>query len=86
MFGIVNQDYSMPEHVMEEIGVDVFEYEKFDYAKAIAELDEIAAKVENPETKLDDIDALVGRSKELLKQCKDYLRTVKEKIDSLDKE
>lgn len=60
--------------------------DKFDYAKAIAELDAIAAKVENPETKLDDIDVLVGRSKELLKQCKDYLRTVKEKIDSLDKE
>ena len=59
---------------------------KFDYAKAIAELEEIAAKVENPETKLDDIDALVGRSKELLKQCREYLRTVKEKIDSLDKE
>ena len=59
---------------------------KFDYAKAIAELEAIAAKVENPETKLDDIDALVGRSKELLKQCRDYLRTVKDKIDSLDKE
>lgn len=59
---------------------------KFDYAKAISELDEIAAKVENPETKLDDIDALVGRSKELLKQCREYLRGVKEKIDSLDKE
>ncbi len=58
----------------------------FDYAKAIAELDQIAAKVENPETKLDDIDALVGRSKELLGQCREYLRTVKEKIDSLDKE
>ena len=58
----------------------------FDYAKAIAELEEIAAKVENPETKLDDIDALVGRSKELLKQCREYLRIVKEKIDSLDKE
>ena len=59
---------------------------QFDYAKAIAELEEIAAKVENPETKLDDIDALVGRSKELLKQCREYLRTVKDKIDSLDKE
>ena len=58
----------------------------FDYAKAIAELEEIAAKVENPETKLDDIDALVGRSKELLKQCREYLRTVTEKSDSLDKE
>ncbi|MBQ6911483.1 MAG: exodeoxyribonuclease VII small subunit [Bacteroidales bacterium] len=60
--------------------------EKFDYAKAIAELEEIAAKVENPETRLDDIDALVGRSKQLLGQCRDYLRSVKEKIDSLDKE
>jgi len=60
--------------------------DKFDYAKAIAELEEIAAKVENPETRLDDIDALVGRSKELLKQCRGYLRSVKEKIDTLDKE
>jgi len=60
--------------------------EKFDYAKAIAELEEIAAKVENPETRLDDIDALVGRSKQLLGQCRDYLRSVKGKIDSLDKE
>jgi len=60
--------------------------EKFDYAKAVAELEEIASKVENPETSLDDIDALVGRSKELLKQCREYLRSVKEKIDALDKE
>ena len=59
---------------------------KFDYAKAIEELEAIAAKVENPETKLDDIDALIGRSKELLKECREYLRTVKDKIDSLDKE
>jgi len=60
--------------------------EKFDYAKAIAELEEIAKKVENPETKLDDIDALIVRSKELLGQCRAYLRTVKERIDSLEKD
>lgn len=60
--------------------------DKFDYAKAIAELEEIAAKVENPETRLDDIDKLVGRSRELLEQCRNYLREVKEKIDSLDKD
>lgn len=60
--------------------------DKFDYAKAIEELDQIAAKVENPETNLDDIDALVVRSKELLKQCRDYLRSVKDKIDSIDKD
>ncbi|MBO7070070.1 MAG: exodeoxyribonuclease VII small subunit [Bacteroidales bacterium] len=60
--------------------------ENFDYAKAIAELDEIAAKVENPETKLSDIDALVNRSRQLLKDCREYLRTVKEKVDALDKD
>ena len=60
--------------------------ENFDYAKAVAELEGIAAKVEDPATKLDDIDALVGRSNALLKACRDYLRTVKEKIDKLDKE
>lgn len=60
--------------------------EKFDYAKALAELEAIAAKVENPETKLDDIDALVSRSNALLKACREYLRTVKEKIEKLDEE
>ncbi len=58
----------------------------FDYAKAMAELEEIAKKVENPETKLEDIDSLVSRSKALIKACRDYLRTFQEKIDSLDKE
>lgn len=56
---------------------------KFDYAKAIAELDAIAAKVENPETRLEDIDALIARSKVLLDACRNYLRTVKDKIDSI---
>ena len=60
--------------------------EKFDYAKAVRELEEIAARVEDPATKLDDIDALVGRSNALLKECRAYLRSVKDKIDSLDKE
>lgn len=59
---------------------------EFDYAKALAELEEIAARVENPETSLEDIDALVSRSKHLVKACREYLRTVKEKVDSLDKE
>ena len=60
--------------------------EQFDYTKAIAELEGIAAKVENPETKLDEIDALVSRSKQLLKGCRAYLRGVKDKMDSLEQE
>ena len=55
--------------------------EKFDYTKAVAELDEIVAKVENPETSLDDIGALVKRSKVLIEACRQYLRTVRESID-----
>jgi len=49
-------------------------------------LEKIAAKVEDPATKLDDIDALVARSNGLLKACRAYLRTVQERIDKLDEE
>ena len=31
MFGLVNQDYTLPEDVIKEIGIDVFDYEKFEY-------------------------------------------------------
>lgn len=55
--------------------------DKFDYSKAVAELDQIAAKVEDPQTSLDDIGALVKRSKELIEQCRNYLRSVRESID-----
>ena len=55
--------------------------EKFDYTKAMAELEEIAAKVEDPGTSLDDIGALVGRSKTLIEQCRNYLRSVRESIE-----
>lgn len=55
--------------------------EKFDYAKAMAELEQIAAKVEDPKTSLDDIGALVKRSQEFAAACREYLRTVRETIE-----
>ena len=55
--------------------------EKFDYARAMAELEGIAAKVEDPKTSLDDIGALVSRSKKLIEQCRNYLRSVRESIE-----
>ena len=55
--------------------------EKFDYAKARAELEGIAAKVEDLKTSLDDIGALVSRSKKLIEQCRNYLRSVRESIE-----
>lgn len=55
--------------------------EKFDYTKAVAELDGIASKIEDPSTSLDDIGSLVKRSKELIDKCRRYLRGVRESID-----
>ena len=60
--------------------------EKFDYAAAIAELEDIARKVEDPETKLDGLDALVARSRTLIRECREYLRTVKDRIDALEED
>lgn len=54
---------------------------EFDYTKAMAELEQIAAKVESPDTSLDDIGALVRKSKDLVKQCREYLRTVRESVN-----
>lgn len=57
--------------------------EKFDYAKAIEELEAIAAKVEDPKTAIEDIDKYIKRSEELISACRDYLRGVREKIDAM---
>ncbi len=54
--------------------------EKFDYTKAVVRLDEIAAKVEDPKTSLDDIGGLVKESRRLIKECREYLRSVRESI------
>ena len=55
---------------------------QFDYSKAMAELDGIAAKVEDPKTSLDDIGALVSRSRTLIGECRNYLRSVRESIEN----
>ena len=31
MFGLVEQDYTLPKEIMQEIGIDVFEYDSFEY-------------------------------------------------------
>jgi exodeoxyribonuclease VII small subunit len=57
--------------------------QKFDYSKAIEELEAIAAKVEDPKTGIDDIDKYIKRSEELISACRGYLRGVREKVDSM---
>jgi exodeoxyribonuclease VII small subunit len=58
---------------------------KFDYAKAIEELEAIAAKVEDPKTGIDDIDTYIKRSEELVSACREYLRGAREKLDAIEK-
>ncbi|MCR5351578.1 MAG: exodeoxyribonuclease VII small subunit [Bacteroidales bacterium] len=57
--------------------------EKFNYDEAVAELEKIAARVEDPATGLDEIDRCIRRSDELIARCREYLRTVRNTIDNL---
>ena len=57
--------------------------EKFDYNEAIAELEKIAVRVEDPATGLDEIDRCIKRSDELIGRCREYLRIVRNQIDTL---
>ena len=55
---------------------------EFDYANAVAELEEIAARVEDPQTGIGDIDRYIRRSEELIGACRDYLRGVRETLEN----
>ena len=57
--------------------------EIFDYNEAVAELEKIAARVEDPATGLDEIDRCIRRSDELIGRCREYLRTARQKTDNL---
>lgn len=58
--------------------------EKFDYAEAVAELEKLAEKVEDPSTSLDDIDKYIARTEELVSKCREYLRSERERLDTLE--
>lgn len=58
--------------------------QKFDYSKAIEELEAIAAKVEDPKTGINDIDKYIKRSEELISACREYLRGVREKVEGMN--
>ena len=56
--------------------------EKFEYAKAMEELEAMASKVEDPPTGIDDIDRYMKRSQELIEACRAYLRGAREKLEA----
>ncbi len=59
--------------------------ETFDYARAVAELEEIAARVEDASTSIDDIDRYIKRTKELVEACRQYLRSNREALTAMEK-
>ena len=56
----------------------------FNYQEAVAELEKIAAKVEDPATGLDDIDKYISEAGRLVAECRRYLRAAREKTDSIE--
>lgn len=58
--------------------------DRFDYAKAVEELEAIAAKVEDPATAIDDIDRCIKRADELISACREYLRGVRDNVDTME--
>ena len=56
---------------------------EFDYNKAVAELEKIAARVEDPATGLDEIERLIKQSDELIGRWREYLRTVRQTTETL---
>lgn len=57
---------------------------EFDYAAAVEELESIAAKVEDPNTGIGDIEKYIGRSTELIALCRAYLRSARERLGDMD--
>ena len=72
----------MPDVIPDPIG-DLMkrDMEEFNYTKAVEELESIAAKVEDPQTGIDDIDRYIRRSEELIEACRAYLRGAREKLN-----
>ena len=56
----------------------------FDYAKAVSRLEEIAKKVEDPQTGLDEMDKYLAESEELITKCREYPRTAREKLSNIE--
>lgn len=58
--------------------------EQFDYGKAVRRLEEIADKVEDPSTGVNDIDKYIKETEELVGKCREYLRSVRKKLDTIE--
>ncbi len=57
--------------------------EELSYNRAVEELEILIKRIENPETKIEDLSKEVKRATELVKFCKEQIRGYKEECDKL---
>lgn len=57
--------------------------DNFDYKETLRRLEQIATLVEDPQTGLEDIDKCIREADRLIEQCRAYLRTAREKTETL---
>jgi len=58
--------------------------ENFNYLEAVKRLEELAAKAEDPSTGLEEIDKCIMESDRLVAGCRAYLRSARQKTESID--
>ena len=56
---------------------------KFNYKKALEEIEGIVHKIENEEPDVDELSTMVKRAAELIKQCKTKLKTTGEELEDI---
>lgn len=53
----------------------------FDYNAAVAELEKIELRVQDPSTPLEETVKLLERSRTVVEECRNYLRSVRESLE-----
>ena len=56
---------------------------KFNYKKALEEIEVIVQKIENEDPDVDELSTMVKRAAELIKQCKTKLKTTGEELEDI---
>lgn len=59
--------------------------EKFDYIGALDRLEELAVRVEDPSTGLEEIEQCIKESASIVEECRKYLRGCRDRASQLDK-
>lgn len=57
--------------------------EDMNYAKAVAELDEIVKKMQDPECSIDNLSTYTKRAKELLDYCRNKLTATDQELKAI---